>query len=214
MQTQRVALPDVTGLDVEDAKQALRTHARAQRKRRSDSERARLGDQWVATALDFIGDAAVVACYVSVNDEPPTQLLCEAIAHSGRKLLLPKLGPGLAREWAWYQGAEDLAVNAPGRPPEPSGQAIGSDVLNEVGVLLLPATLVDRQGRRIGQGGGWYDRILKQISPTTKMGAMVYPEEYVDCDLPQDPMDRTVPFVVLPDRWIACNNQMSVPQAG
>ena len=69
MQTQRVALPDVTGLDVEDAKQALRTHARAQRKRRSDSERARLGDQWVATALDFIGDACDSVDSLQVGDE-------------------------------------------------------------------------------------------------------------------------------------------------
>ena len=213
MQTQRVALPDVTGLDVEDAKQALRTHARAQRKRRSESERAQLGEQWVATALDFVGDADVVACYISVNDEPPTRLLCEAIAQSGRKLLLPKLGPGLAREWAWYQGADDLCVNAPGRPPEPSGEAISSDILGEVGVLLMPATLVDRQGRRIGQGGGWYDRVLKQISPTTRVGAMVFAEEYVGIDLPQDPMDRTVPFVVLPDQWIACGSHLSMPLA-
>lgn len=68
----------------------------------------------------------------------------------------------------------------------------------------MPATLVDRQGRRIGQGGGWYDRVLKQISPTTKVGAMVYPEEFVDIPLPQDPMDRPVHYVVLPDRWVPC----------
>ncbi|MFT0846147.1 5-formyltetrahydrofolate cyclo-ligase [Actinomycetaceae bacterium L2_0104] len=213
MQTQRVTLPDVTGLDVEDAKQALRIQARAQRERRPESAREQLGEQWVATALDFIGDATVVACYVSVNNEPPTHKLCEAIAESGRKLLLPKLGPGLARDWAWYKGADDLSVNAPGRPPEPSGEAISSHILGEVGVLLMPATLVDRQGRRIGQGGGWYDRVLKQVSPTTKVGAMVFPEEYVDIDLPQDPMDRTVPFVVLPDRWIPCGSHLSIPQA-
>ena len=68
----------------------------------------------------------------------------------------------------------------------------------------MPATLVDRHGRRIGQGGGWYDRVLKQVSPTTRVGAMVFPEEYVDVDLPQDPMDRPVSFVILPDRWGAC----------
>lgn len=79
-----------------------------------------------------------------------------------RELLLPKLGPGLSREWGWYRGAEDLLREAPGRcPPEPSGPAISSDILSEVGALLMPAILVDRQGRRIGQGGGWYDRVLK-----------------------------------------------------
>ena len=52
-----------------------------------------------------------------------------------------------------------------------------------------------------------------QISPTTRVGAMVFAEEYVGIDLPQDPMDRTVPFVVLPDQWIACGSHLSMPQA-
>lgn len=199
-----VALPPVAGLDVEDAKQDLRTTVRAHRARRPAYERDQLAESWVATALDFIGDAQTVACYVSVNDEPPTRLICDAIAESGRKVLLPKLGPGLAREWAWYEGADDLRVCAPGRPPEPSGAAVGPEVLAEVDALLIPALLIDRHGHRIGQGGGWYDRVLKQIKPSTPVGALVYPEEYVDTDLPQDEMDRPVPFVVLPDRWGAC----------
>ncbi|MDN6486204.1 MAG: 5-formyltetrahydrofolate cyclo-ligase [Ancrocorticia sp.] len=199
-----VALPDVTGLDVEDAKQALRSVARDVRKRRSAAAREELGAQWVSTALDFIGEARTVACYVAVNNEPPTLKLCEAIASNGCDLLLPKLGPGLSREWAWYQGAEDMKVNAPGRPPEPSGEALSSEILSTVDVLIIPATLVDREGRRIGQGGGWYDRVLKQVSSNSRVGAMVYPEEYVDIELPQDPMDRSVAFVILPDRWGAC----------
>ena len=97
-----------------------------------------------------------------------------------------------------------MKVNAPGRPPEPSGEALSSEILSTVDVLIIPATLVDREGRRIGQGGGWYDRVLKQVSSNTRVGAMVYPEEYVDIELPQDPMDRSVAFVILPDRWGAC----------
>lgn len=201
-----VTLPDVTGLDVEEAKQAIRAKARAHRARRTAHDREQLGFQWVDTALDFVGDAKTVACYVSVNDEPPTGPLCEALAQGGRRLLLPKLGPKLAREWAWYQGADDLKVMAPGRPPEPSGKAFGTEVLDEVDVLIIPALLIDKEGRRIGQGGGWYDRVLKQVSPATRIGAMVFSEEYVEKDLPQDPMDRRVPFVILPDRWGACGS--------
>lgn len=198
-----VTLPDVTGLDVEEAKQALRASARAIRARRPAHERDSLGAQWVGTVMDFVGDARTVACYVSVNEEPPTAPLCEALARAGKKLLLPKLGPRLAREWAWYRGADDLKVMAPGRPPEPSGEALGSDILGDVDVLIVPALLIDLHGHRVGQGGGWYDRVLKQVSPTSKVGAMVFPEEYVDGPLPQDSMDRPVPHVVLPDRWCA-----------
>lgn len=203
MRTQTVALPDVTGLDVEDAKQTLRAAAHAHRSRRPVGEREQLGEQWVQTALEFLGDAQTVACYVSVNEEPPTPALCEAIASSGRRLLLPKLGPTLAREWAWYLGAEDLRVGAPGRPPEPSGPSMDAKILADVDALIIPALLVDQEGHRLGQGGGWYDRVLKQINPSAKVGAMVFPDEYVDVSLPQEAMDRGVSFVILPDEWFA-----------
>ena len=89
-----MALPDVTGLDVEDAKQALRSVARDVRKRRSAAAREELGAQWVSTALDFIGEARTVACYVAVNNEPPTLKLCEAIANKGMRSTLAQTWPG------------------------------------------------------------------------------------------------------------------------
>lgn len=205
MQKHSVTFPENASLDAEDAKQALRAQARARRARRNQHERELLGHQWVDTVLDFVGDAKTIACYVSVNNEPPTGPICAALAQRERRLLLPKLGPRLAREWAWYRGPDDLKVMAPGRPPEPTGPALGSSVLAEVEALIIPALLVDHHGRRIGQGGGWYDRVLKQVSATTRIGAMVFPEEYVAEELPQDPMDRPVPYVLLPDEWFACD---------
>ena len=73
MHIQKVTLPNVAGLDVEDAKQALRSEARAQRKRRPAGTLEQLGEQWVSTALDFVGECDVFAGYVSVKSEPPTR---------------------------------------------------------------------------------------------------------------------------------------------
>lgn len=191
------------GLDVEDAKQALRSQVRAQRARRSQSARDELEKLWIPTVMDFIGDAEVITCYVSIKEEPPTRELCDTIVAAGKRLLLPKLGPGLSREWAWYHGADDLEVLAPGRPPEPSGISLGNEVLADVDALVIPALLVGRGGTRLGQGGGWYDRILKKVPERARVGAMVYPDEVVDAALPQDEMDRSVSYVILPDRWEA-----------
>lgn len=200
MSTLEISFPEVAGLDVEDAKQALRATAKAIRSRQKLQRD--VAAQWRDTVLDFIGDGATVACYVSMKNEPPTHELCEAIAARGKRLLLPKLGPRLAREWAWFEGLEDLKVLAPGRPPEPSGSAVDARILREVDVLIMPATLVDHHGRRLGQGGGWYDRVLKQLDARTRVGAMIYPDEFVDVDVPQDDMDRRVPYVIFPDRWV------------
>lgn len=187
--------------DIENAKQALRAQARARRSRRPEAAREEMALQWVNTVMDFLGDADVVAAYVSVNSEPPTHLIHDAIVGAGKKLLLPKLGPGLSRQWGWYRKASDLEVLAPGRPPEPVGPSIDSSILQEVDAMIIPALLIGPGGARLGQGGGWYDRVLKQVGSHTRVGAMVFPDEYVDDELPQDSMDRTVQYVILPHEW-------------
>ena len=193
-----LSLPDVSHLEVEDAKQVLRRHIREHRKQRSDSARGNMAVQWAETVKEFVGDAQTVAAYVSIKEEPPTSAVCEALA--GKNLLLPKLGPGLSRAWGWYRGASDLSVQAPSRPPEPSGEALDSSILETVDVLIIPALAVSEYGERLGQGGGWYDRVLKEVSPHTRVGAMVFPEEFIEGHLPQEPMDVRIGWVIHPKK--------------
>lgn len=189
---------------IEDKKNALRADVRKRRSRLSESQRTAYAEQWAQTVTRFIGKADIVAAYVSVGNEPPTHALLDSLLAKGVKILLPKLGPTLKREWAWYRGAEDLSVQAPGRPPEPSGRSLPSEVLADVQVLIIPALTVDRYGHRLGQGGGWYDRILKRVRSGTKVGAMVYPWEFVEDTMPQDDMDMRVTHVILPESIEAC----------
>lgn len=190
---------------IEDQKNMLRMGARKRRTHLSETQRSEYGEQWAKTVTRFIGKTDIVAAYVSVGDEPPTHALLDSLLAKEVKILLPKLGPTLKREWAWYRGAEDLSVQAPGRPPEPSGRSLPSEVLADIQVLIIPALTVDRHGHRLGQGGGWYDRILKRVRPGTKVGAMVYPWEFVDEPLPQDDMDMRVTHVILPDSIEVCS---------
>ncbi|WP_124054320.1 5-formyltetrahydrofolate cyclo-ligase [Arcanobacterium ihumii] len=195
-------LPDVSHLDQEEAKDILRSHVREHRKQRSDQARANFAELWKDTVLEFIGDQKTVACFVSTNYEPPTLELCKVIADAGKTLLLPKLGPGLTRAWGYFKGLDDLVQMAPGRPPEPSGPAFDNDILTEVDVLVLPALLMSRDGERLGQGGGWYDRALKEVGERTKIGAMVFPEELIDGHVPQTELDVQIPYVLRPSEIV------------
>ena len=71
MITKTVTLPNVADLDVEDAKQELRKVARKNRSKRSLQTREDFASTWVDTALDFLGDAQVVAAYVSTKTSSP-----------------------------------------------------------------------------------------------------------------------------------------------
>lgn len=194
--------PDVANLEPEDAKQVLRSKAKARRNARTQGERNTLAELWQPTVMDFLAEAKTVAAFVSINSEPPTRDLCKLIADSGKRLLLPKLGPGLTRAWGFFQGLDDLVVLAPGRPPEPSGPAFDNDILQEVDALIMPALLISKYGERLGQGGGWYDRALKKMQPEVPVGAMVFRDELVDFHLPQDAFDMPIHFALLPDEIV------------
>ncbi|MFD1717235.1 5-formyltetrahydrofolate cyclo-ligase [Georgenia deserti] len=202
MHRTQVALPKTDGLETEDAKQVLRPVVRAARQARSRKERERAGQALAAHAMEAIGSAECVAAYVSRETEPSTHALLEALRERGTRVLLPVLGPGLCREWADYRGPEDLEVRAPGRPPEPSGPTMPTEAIGQADAVVAPALAVDAAGTRLGQGGGWYDRVLPHVAPGTPIFAMVFDEELIaDMLLPADEHDVPIPAVITPDRW-------------
>ena len=60
---------------------------------------------------------------------------------------------------------------------------------------------MDRHGRRLGQGGGWYDRMLPLRAPGTPVFAMVHPDELVAGPLPVEEHDVRVDAVITRESW-------------
>ncbi|WP_067780113.1 5-formyltetrahydrofolate cyclo-ligase [Actinomyces vulturis] len=198
MTRQYRSLPDTGWLTHDDAKERLRSVLRSHRARQphpshGHNERCH---HFAEHALLAIGSADTVACYVSVGNEPCTRLLLEQLEAEQRRVLLPVLGPGLSRSWGYFRGIADLSERAPGRPPEPSGEALEAEAIAEAGTIIVPALAVDRHGHRLGQGGGWYDRVLPLRNPNAEVFAMVYADELVNQDLPIQHHDQPIDAVV------------------
>ena len=70
-----------------------------------------------------------------------------------------------------------------------------------VDALIIPALAVDRGGRRLGQGGGWYDRMLPLRRDGVGVFAMVYDDELVSGPLPTEEHDELVDAVITPSAW-------------
>ena len=47
-------------------------------------------------------------------------------------------------------------------------------------VVLVPALAVDAAGRRLGRGGGSYDRALARVGPLVPLIALIYDDELVE----------------------------------
>src|SRR5690625_51439 len=191
-------LPAGVDLEVEDAKTLLREAIRAHRQKRSAKECDRAAAQ-IAEHVDALLDGVRCASvYASRRFEPGTQVVTERMHQRGIKILMPVLGEGLRRDWATYGPGETLEVRAPGRPPEPEGPYLGEDAIKEADLVLVPALAVDEHGCRLGQGGGWYDRVLSHAAPTAPIYALLYDDEISDRSLPRADHDRSVHGVITP----------------
>ena len=63
--------------------------------------------------------------------------------------------------------------------------------------MLVPALAVDGMGRRLGKGGGHYDRSLPLARPGTPLVAVVRDEELV-AELPTEPHDVVMTAALTP----------------
>lgn len=185
-----------------EEKDRLRRQVRARRTHRSARRRAEVAERLAEVVLTIpaVADARCVSVYASRPGEPGTGPLIEALAARGVRLLLPVLGAGLQRDWAEYAGADDLRERAPGRPPEPGGDPLGAAAVGEADVVLVPALAVDATGGRLGQGGGWYDRVLAHVRPGAPVIALVHEDEILE-HVPREAHDMTVTAVATPDGW-------------
>ena len=189
------------------AKADLRLRVRRRRAARPASLRARQAVQLsdVVLASRLLRDARTVACYASLATEPGTVPLRSALAEAGVRVLLPVLAgtPGpVPLDWA-----VDHGVLAPGPLGilQPAGPRLGAAAVGGVDVLLVPALLVDTDGRRLGQGGGHYDATLAALDADVPVVALVHDDELVDAALapvPTGPLDRPVTAVATPSRWV------------
>jgi 5-formyltetrahydrofolate cyclo-ligase len=137
-----------------------------------------------------------VACYASRGTEPATDLLRAALARRGLRVLLPVVLADLDLDWAVDAGA--LRPGTGPAVPEPAGPLLGTGAIADARVVVVPALGVDRCGRRLGQGGGSYDRALARRRPDAFVIALLHPGEIWDDDLPAEEHDRRVHAAVTP----------------
>ncbi len=141
-----------------------------------------------------------VTCYVSMDNEPPTDALRAELKKIDRVPYLPIMLP--ARQLAWGQDGNDLAKNNYGvlEPEEDSHFALSSAT-----ALIIPALRAGLDGSRLGRGAGYYDRALATIPPHSVGGPLriviVFDDE-VDDTVPHDELDQYVDVIVTPSRVI------------
>jgi 5-formyltetrahydrofolate cyclo-ligase len=174
-----------------DTKSALRRRLLAARAALTDAERTAAASAIHARvlALPEVADAGVVAAYLATGTELPTLPLLAALAP--RTVLLPVLLADDGLAWGAFDGGLVEGRHGLREPSGPPADLAAADV------VIVPGVAYDAAGRRLGRGGGSYDRALATV--TVPVVALALDGEVV-AEVPVEPHDRRVDVVVTPTR--------------
>ena len=177
---------------MDSRKSELRSRFRAEREFHSEAidwQECRWDHLFQSTEFQ---SAQVIASYFSYGTEPNTLAINRTIINNGKILLLPRLLPNKDLEWVKWNGSDsDLLQN--GNIKEP----IGEPFKGAINVIVVPSLHVDRNGNRLGQGGGSYDRALQKLSAWKV--ALVYSGELTSEAIPVDEHDINVDAAATPE---------------
>lgn len=160
-------------------------------------------------------DGTPVCSYESLPGEPPTRELHEELAARGITVLVPFLLPDKDLDWVrWLPGCSEEPPDAPRResPCAPRREALGVDAIARARLIVVPALAVDAAGRRLGQGGGSYDRALARRHPYSRTVALIDGEPAAR--LPALPHDLPVDAVASASRGWRDVGPRSAPGGG
>lgn len=155
---------------------------------------------WLLQALGHT--PGTVALYASRPGEPGTREAISVLASSGWRVLLPRLRP--VPDWACFAGWDRMRAGFAGIP-EPTTTPLGAEAVRLADVVVVPCLAVDRDGTRLGTGGGWYDRALLLRRPGTRVWALARNTELVD-HVPREHHDVAVEQTITEQGVYACGH--------
>ena len=154
-------------------KPAWRAHCRKQAKRRSEVVRKAHEVRLAGEVLAIVQAQGIetVGLYEALGVEVSTRELANLLVAHGHRLAYPRLrNDDVTVDYCRADGPAFLLKRPRSRLMEPAGPVLSPA---EIGLIVVPAMAVDGRLRRLGRGGGSYDRYLPQLPDCTARIAAV-----------------------------------------
>ncbi len=155
-----------------------------------------------ARVLDLpeVRGARTVIAFSSFGSELSMDPLVDGLTEAGITLGLPKIVDGELEVRSFRPGDPTTTTSFGAREP---AEGAPIDPL-DLDVVVTPAVAFDRQGRRIGYGGGFYDRFFRRTRADAVRIGVAAPLQVLDEELPAGGFDLRVHLIVTPDETIRC----------
>ena len=195
----------LSGPALHEAKRALRVRMIASREA-IDTETRQQASLAIASTLRDLASFRAARCVLLTlpfRSEWDTRPFMESALSAGKDVALPRVNhttrmlelhlvdDATRGIEAGYQGV-----------PEPSPLLPRIDI-ERVDWVLVPGVAFDRQGRRLGYGGGFYDRLLSAM-PTSTLRVVGAFNMQVVPEVPAAPHDVTIQQIITETRTIHC----------
>ena len=180
-----------------DEKKALRARLRQMRRSFSPHDCEHWDNALSSHLLSLpeYARANTIFCYVSTPEEPGTQSLMAFALADGKQLCVPRCREGGQMDLCLISSLADLRPGAYGLlEPGPHAIKLTPD---EVDLAIIPCIACTRDGQRLGQGGGYYDRFLERSSCAF---AAVCQTDFLLSGVPCEPHDRKMSMIVTPQQ--------------
>lgn len=155
----------------------------------------------VITKCRSFKEAEVVFLYAAFEEEIQTDCLAEWAKNEGKKTAYPKIQPGL-EEMLFYE-VEDIKElqlqtfkSLQIYEPDPKRHPLISPGAKDL--IIVPGLAFDKEGHRIGYGGGFYDKYLKKYPRTFKVGVCM--DFQLLEELPSESFDVKMDAVITPTK--------------
>ena len=148
-------------------------------------------------ALPEIRSTRTVMAFWSFGSEFDTSGLIEALHAAGKRVVLPRVD-GREVVAVLYVPGDPTAATSFGAMEPTSAEIVRP---TEIDVVIAPGVAFDRNGGRVGYGGGFYDRFLRTVRADTPVIGVAFAVQLVD-EVPRGEHDRLVDVVVTEEELI------------
>lgn len=175
-------------------KKELRQIVAERKRQRSEQELLGLSLSAAKSLLgnQHVSSARTVLLYYSMKGEADTHGLVEELYKRGLEVLLPKVVGDGSMTLISYTGKDCLKPSGKFHILEPEGEPFTD--YGKIDVAIVPGIAFTRGGKRLGRGGGYYDRLLPSLPHAWKIG-LCFPFQVFD-DIPTGSLDIMVDEIV------------------
>ncbi len=160
-------------------------------------------------ALPEVAGARAVMAFHSIGSEVEMSDISEGLAETGRQILLPVVEAGALQAAPFEPGSELV----PGRfgVLEPADRTLAKH--ERIDVVIVPGLAFDREGYRVGYGGGYYDRFLAALVSRAFRAGVCFEAQLIDA-VPHASDDEPVHAVVTEAETIRTHDRGAAGPAG